>query len=151
MKRGEIMASGFYSNAQLAFVSGTIHLPSDTLKVALLDENHDFNDDNTTWADISDNEITGTNYTAGGKSLINLAVTPNQDGLVIISANNPTWSSATFTAHHAVIYDVTAGGILLCSYDFGANRNPISEDFTINWDAVYGVMYVGGVVEEENA
>jgi len=104
----------------------------DTIKVALLDDNHSFTATNTVWGDVSANELgSGDGYTTGGETLgsqtVTVAATTKWD------AADTAWSAASFTAYHAVIYDVTNTSSLICSIDFGAAKTVSSGTFTIQW------------------
>lgn len=111
-----------------------VSLTSDTIKVALLDVNHEFHAADATWADVSANEISGTNYVAGGVTLAGKTVTIG--GTTKWDATNTLFANVTLTAWNAVIYDVTNSNSLICSFGFGQSYSPISDDFTIQWDNV---------------
>jgi len=51
------------------------------------------------------------------------------------NATDSAWTTATFTAYHAVIYDSTAGNDLICSIDFGGAKTVSAGTFTIQWDS----------------
>lgn len=114
-----------------------------TLKVALVlgtytpDQNlHDF------FSDIT-NEVTGTNYTAGGNAAASPTYTLSGAGLITFDASDPaTWSqnAAGFsTARRAILYYDTAvaatSRLVAYSDDFGADRGNVSGDFSIAFDA----------------
>ncbi|MBW1723498.1 MAG: hypothetical protein JRJ78_15755 [Deltaproteobacteria bacterium] len=128
------MASGIYNRFKGNLFNGELDLEADTIKVALLDDNHSFTATHNTWSDVSANEISGAGYTAGGEELSNKAVT--QGATTKWDGDNVSWTSASFTAYHAVIYDNTlAGDDLICSIDFGGAKTVSSGTFTIQWDA----------------
>lgn len=132
------MASGIYNIWKSEILKSTVDLVNDTLKIALLDSNHAFaasSTTNDTWSDVSANEITGTGYTAGGKTLTAAAVTVDNSGNKgVFDADDVSWTSATFNADHAVIYDdtvVSPADMLICSFDFGGNKAVTSGTFSI--------------------
>jgi len=133
------MASGIYNRFKANLMSGAVNLDSggDTIKVALLDDNHSFVADHDTWSDVSANEISGTGYTAGGETLTNQSVTQDDtNDKAVFDADDVSWTSATFTAYHAVLYDDTlASDDLICSIDFGGAKSVSNGTFTIQWDA----------------
>lgn len=131
------MASGIYNRFKANLMNKEVDLEADTIKVALLDNSHSFNADNNTWSDVSANEISGTGYTAGGEELTNKSVTQDDtNDKAVFDADDVSWSSATFTAYHAVLYDDTlANDDLICSIDFGGAKSVSSGTFTIQWDA----------------
>lgn len=111
-----------------------IDLSADTIKVLLLTSSHSFNADHNVKADIDANEISGTGYTAGGSTLTGQAVTQDDtNDRAAFDADDVSWSSATFTARHAALNDVTASNNLLCSIDFGADKSVTAGTFTIQW------------------
>jgi len=131
------MASGIYNRFKANLMNKEVDLEADTIKVALLDNNHSFNADDNTWSDVSANEISGTGYTAGGEELANKSVTQDDtNDKAVFDADDVSWTSATFTAYHAVIYDDTlASDDLICSIDFGGAKSVSNGTFTIQWDS----------------
>lgn len=97
---------------------------------------HDFFDDIT-------NEVTGTNYTAGGNVCSNPAVTMDGAGLITFDADDPaTWSQNAggfSTARRAILYrdTGTAATSQLIAYSdaFSADRGNVDGDFSITFDA----------------
>ncbi len=78
------------------------------------------------------NEITGTNYTAGGAALTN--VTPTSSGTTAIADfSDVTWGAATLTARGALIYNSSASDKAVCVLDFGSDRTATGGDFTITF------------------
>lgn len=81
------------------------------------------------------NEISGTGYTGGGLALTGVAVS-SSGTTAWWTANNPSWTSATFTAESALIYDSSDGvgpNASLCVLDFGGNQNVSAGTFTIQF------------------
>ena len=128
------MASGIYDRFKYNLMTKQVHLVNDTIKVALMNNNHSFNNTHNTWSQVSSNEITGTGYTSGGKALTNKTVT--QGATTKWDADDVQWTNATFTAYHAVLYDDTlANKDLICSFDFGGAKEVVNGTFTIQWSA----------------
>lgn len=128
------MASGIYNRLKYNLMKKIVDLGVDTINVMLLTSSHAFNADHNVKADIDANEISGTGYTAGGESLANKTVTQDDtNDRAVFDADDMTWSSATFTARHAALNDVTATNNLLCSIDFGADKSVTAGTFTIQW------------------
>ena len=101
-------------------------------KIALYDATASL--DSTTTAYTSNNEITGTGYTAGGQVIT--PITPASDSTVNIaylSFNNVTWSPAVFTCRGALIYNSTTGAAV-CVLNFGSDKS-CSSTFTITFPA----------------
>jgi len=128
------MASGIYNRLKANLMNKEVDLEADTIKVALLDDSHSFTATHNTWSEVSANEISGTGYTSGGEELSNKSVT--QGATTKWDADDVQWSSASFTAYHAVLYDDTlTGDDLICSIDFDGAQTVTNSTFTIQWDA----------------
>ncbi len=129
------MASGIYDVFKGNLMKKQVNIDSggDTIKVGLMTNSHTFTSSNTVWSNVSANEASGTNYTAGGATLgsqtVTVAATTKFD------AADTSWSTVTITAYHAVVYDVTNTNSLICSFDFGGAKTATAGTFTIVWDA----------------
>ena len=76
------------------------------------------------------NEVVGTGYTAGGKTLIIIPPTSlNQTAYV--SFTNVTWNPANFTTRGALIYNSTTGAAVAV-LNFGSDKTPTTS-FTITF------------------
>lgn len=128
------MASGIYNRFKANLMNKELDLEADTIKVMLLSGSHSFSATDNTKSQIVANEITGTGYSAGGATLASKAVT--QAATTKWDANDASWTSSTFTAAHAVIYDDThATDDLIANIDLGGNQSVIAGTFTIQWHA----------------
>lgn len=129
------MASGIYNRFKANLMNKIVDLEGDTIKVILLDSTHAFTSTDTVLTDVSGNEISnGNGYTTGGATLATKAVT--EAAATKWDAADTAWTSATFTANHAVIYDDTvATDDLICSIDFGGAKTVSAGTFTIQWNA----------------
>ena len=86
---------------------GDQHLDSDTLHIALYTSSATL--DATTDGYITTNEVaSGGGYTTGGNALVSTTVEENSTSGVF-DADDPEWTSATFTARGALIYNKTLG------------------------------------------
>ena len=115
----------------------------DTFKLALYTSSASI-DANTTTYTVS-NEVTGTNYTAGGGTLVNGGVTASNAsasaGTGFTTFSNLTFANATITARGALIYNTTpsANGTAnttltnasVAVLDFGSDKTSTAGDFTI--------------------
>ncbi len=115
----------------------------DTFKLALYTSSATI-DANTT-AYTSSNEVTGTNYTAGGGTLVNLGVVTSNNtastGTGFTDFNDLTFTNATITARGALIYNTTPSAnsnanttltnAAVCALDFGSDKTSTAGDFTI--------------------
>ena len=126
------MASGIYNRFKANLLNKEIDLEADTIKVMLLNNSHAFTATHNQKSEIVANEISGTGYTAGGAALANKAVT--QAATSKWDADDTAWTTASFTAYHAVIFDDTlTNDDLICSIDFGAAKTASAGTFTIQW------------------
>ena len=88
---------------------GDHHLDTDDIRIALYTSSASL--DASTDGYTTSNEITnasGSAYSAGGKQLTSVAVTENSTSGVFDAAD-PEWTSASFTARGALIYNKTLG------------------------------------------
>ena len=127
---------------------------SDVFKEELLKGNHDF-DGGTTYkialytssktVSVSDptsynttNQISGTNYTAGGNTLANPAV-GRTGSTSFVDFDDTSWTTATFTARFAQIYQSSGGAASgnnsVLVLDFGGDFTATAGTFTIQFPA----------------
>jgi len=124
---------------------------ADTFKIALFTSSRsDANEDLTGYT--TTNEISGTNYTAGGEALssVTCGLSDNSSSVptAFLDFANTTWSNSTITdARCAIIYNSTlstagTGGTVghaanpsVAVLDFGGNKSSSSGDFTIQYPA----------------
>jgi hypothetical protein len=86
--------------------------------------------DYTTLLYTTDNEITGTGYTAGGKVLTPIAPASSEQ-VAYISFQNVTWDPASFTARGALIYNDTTNAAVAV-LDFGSDKTA-TNTFTVTF------------------
>jgi hypothetical protein len=130
------MANGIYERFKANLMDKIIDLGTggDAIRVALLDNVHSFLATHNTWSQISANEIAGTGYTANGELLASQTVT--QAASAKFDGADTAWTTATFSAWFAVLYDDTlAGDDLICSFDFDGEQAVVAGTFTIQWHA----------------
>ena len=127
---------------------------SDIFKEELLKGNHDF-DGGATYkialytssktVSVSDptsynttNQISGTNYTAGGNTLANPAV-GRTGSTSFVDFDDTSWTTATFTARFAQIYQSSGGAASgnnsVLVLDFGGDFTATAGTFTIQFPA----------------
>jgi len=101
----------------------------DTFKIALYTNSASF--DASTTAYTATNEVSGTGYSAGGNTLTR--VDPTTSGTTAFTDfADTTWSSSTFTARGALIYnDSAAGNPAVVVLDFGSDKTSTNGDFTV--------------------
>tara|TARA_A100001515_G_scaffold144039_2_gene146887 strand:- start:410 stop:838 length:429 start_codon:yes stop_codon:yes gene_type:complete len=75
-------------------------------------------------------EVSGTNYTAGGAALT--SVTPTTSGTTaIVDFADLTFSTATITARGCLIYNDTQSDKAVAAINFGGDKTSTAGDFTI--------------------
>jgi len=98
-------------------------LDTDTIKIALYTSSATLGAGTTAYT--TSNEVTGTGYTAGGETLTGATIATSGT-TAYVDFNDPEWTSASFTARGALIYnDTTAGDNSIAVLDFGG-------DFTVS-------------------
>lgn len=130
----------FYSMLFESLLNKEIDLDADTIKTMLCSSSYTPNQDTHRYKSDVTSEITGTGYTAGGVSLTNITIAYNSTtNTITIDADNAQWTTATFTARYAVIYDTSPSGDtarpLIGYVDFGADISVSAGTFTVAWDA----------------
>lgn len=90
--------------------------------------------DATTTAYSATNEVSGTNYTAGGNTLTVTGGAVSTSGTTAyIDFSDTTWADATITARGAVIYNSSASNKAVAVLDFGADKTSTAGDFTVSF------------------
>jgi hypothetical protein len=135
------MASKLYGQFLSQALNKEIDWDTDTIKVALLTNSYTPDQDaHNYWDDVSTYQVTGTGYTAGGAALTNKTNTyTGASNVIVLDADDVTWSSSTITARYAVIYNdspaTNATKNLIGYVDFGSDQSSSNGNFTITWDA----------------
>jgi len=131
------MASGIYNRCKYNWMAGVVDMVNDTIKIILLTSTHTFDADHDILTDVNTNEISGTGYSTGGNTLSGKTVTQDDtNDLAVFDATDTSWTTATFTARHAVLVDDTVSGDpLLCSIDFGTDKTVTGGTFTISFSS----------------
>lgn len=118
---------------------------NDTVKCALYNNSvtPNFSTDTAygtgTWAS-TPNQITGTNYTAGGVSLAGKTVSESPAGSIMFDANDAQWTTATFSgARCALLWDDTVASptadCVVALVNFGADYGVTAGTFSIQWSS----------------
>jgi hypothetical protein len=109
-------------------LEGTHVFGSNTFKIALYTNAATLNADTTTYS--TDNEVSGTNYTAGGVTLTASTVASG-DGVGFVNFSNATWASSSFTARGALIYNSSQSNKAVMVLDFGDNKTSNNSTFAV--------------------
>jgi len=114
---------------------GLHDLDSDTIKIALFTSSASLGAATTAYASSGINEVAnGNGYTTGGVTLASASVVENSTS-GCFSANNPEWTSATFTARGAMIYNDTESDLAIAILDFGGDFSVAGGTFKIIFPA----------------
>ena len=109
---------------------------SQTYKIALYTNSSDLDEDTATYGDATaTNEVsaTGTNYTAGGKTLT-ISTNPTvSSNVAYIDFADVSWSSATITAYGALVYQSGGTNPAVFLLNFGGDKTCTSGTFTISF------------------
>lgn len=98
---------------------GVHDLETDTIKMALFSANANLNAETTVYT--SADEISGTGYVAGGKTLTGVTVLAS--GITAyVDFDDLTWNPAAFTARGALIYNSSKSNKAIAVLDFGADK-----------------------------
>jgi hypothetical protein len=111
---------------------GLHDLDSDTIRIALFTSSATLNATTTAYA--TTNEISGAGYTAGGVALASASVINNSTS-GCFDATDPEWTSATFTARGALIYNDTESDLAIAVLDFGGDFTVAGGTFKIVFPA----------------
>ena len=105
----------------------------DTFKIALFTSSATLGASTTAYS--TSNEITnssGTAYTAGGATLT--SVTPTTSGTTALcDFDDVSYTSASFTANGALIYNSSQSDKAVCAIAFGSDKTVTSRTFTIQF------------------
>jgi hypothetical protein len=129
------MASLIYNSAVDDMAKGAIDFDTDTFKVMLVTSSYTPNKDTHDKRDDVTNEVSGTNYTAGGVTTACTVTKDTANDRVTLSFAAVNWASSTITARAAVIYKSRGGAAssdeLVCYVDFGADVSSSAATFSL--------------------
>ena len=82
----------------------------------------------------SNTEVTSSNYTAGGKALVNQGVKVSSS-VAITDFADRSFTGVTLTARGALIYNTSNSNTAVAVLDFGGDKTATSGTFTIQFPA----------------
>jgi hypothetical protein len=112
-----ISGSGLCSSFKIELLQGIHDFLADTFMMALYDDTAPLSVDATT-AYVTDGEITGQGYTAGGQQLVNAQILGPIARTAFVTFNDPIWVGSTLTARAALIYNKSQGQRAVAVLDF---------------------------------
>jgi len=98
------------------------NLATDTLYLALFTASANLNANTVAYS--SANEVTSTNYTAGGKLVTGVTITTDtQNNIVYLNFNNVTWTNVSFVCRGALLYNQTRSNRSIAVLNWGSDKN----------------------------
>tara|TARA_R100001443_G_scaffold68178_2_gene76960 strand:+ start:17732 stop:18154 length:423 start_codon:yes stop_codon:yes gene_type:complete len=119
------------------------NLEADTLKMALYTSSATLSQTTPSYSATDEVPNSGT-YTAGGKTLTNVAISV-VGNTAIFDCDNVTFTSATISAQAAVIYNNSLANAAICVLDFNSVKSSSSGTFEVqipNPDATNGLIRI---------
>jgi hypothetical protein len=111
---------------------GIHDLLTDTIKIALYTANADLGASTTVYT--TDQEVTGTGYTAGGVTVTNVTVA-SSGTTAYVSFDNPQWTGVSFTCRGALIYNSSKANRSIAVLNFGNDKIVTNGTFTVTMPA----------------
>lgn len=109
-----------------------VHASTDTYKIALYTSSATLGASTTAYS--STNEVTGTNYSAGGVTLTGYT-SGLSSSTAYITFSDPSWADSTITARGCLIYNSSKTNKAVACFDFGSDVVSVSGTFTIDLPA----------------
>ena len=108
---------------------------ADTFKIALYTTLATLNSTTTVYT--TQDEVTGTGYTAGGNTLVisQAPTSTNTETVAWLNFENSSWANATFSADGALIYNSTQGNKAVAILNFGSTKTTANQTFTVTFPA----------------
>lgn len=120
------------------------NLEAQTLKCALYDNTATLNENTAAYITANEISSSGTNYTTGGATLTNVAI--STDGTTaIFDADNVSFANATISAQAALIYNANNSNSSIAVLDFGGVKTSTNGTFELqfpNADASNGLIRI---------
>ena len=115
-------------------LKGTHNFTANTIKLALYTAGSGapYSTSDTAYSSGVANEVSGTGYTTGGNTLSS-PVVANQSNVATLTFAQTQFTSATFGAAYAVIYNNSASDKLVVVLDFGGTKSCSNGTFTITF------------------
>lgn len=115
----------------------TLNTSPDTFKIALYDNSATLTKTTTVYTTSGELAATG-GYSTGGNTLTISGSTPTTDttggvNVAYITFSNTNWTTATFTAYGALIYNSSQTNRAVAVLDFGGAKTVTSGTFTITF------------------
>ena len=108
---------------------------ADTFKIALYSTLATL--DSTTTVYTTQDEVTGTGYVAGGNTLVisQVPTSTSTETVAWLNFANSSWTTASFSADGALIYNSTQGNKAVAVLNFGGTKTATAQTFTVTFPA----------------
>ena len=108
---------------------------ADTFKIALYSTLATLDAATTVYTTL--NEVTGTGYVAGGNTLVisQAPTSTSSETVAWLNFANSSWTSASFSADGALIYNSTQGNKAVAVLNFGSTKTTTNQTFTVTFPA----------------
>lgn len=108
---------------------------ADTFKIALYSTLATLDAATTVYTTL--NEVTGTGYVAGGNTLVisQVPISTSTETTAWLNFDNSSWTTASFSADGALIYNSTQGNKAVAVLNFGGTKTATSQTFTVTFPA----------------
>ena len=108
---------------------------ADVFKIALYTSSATLSASTTAYTTTDEVSSSGTNYTAGGKTLTISQVPTSSSTTAYLDFDDITWDSATITANGALIYNSSQSNKAVAVRAFGGDKTSTAGNFTIQFPA----------------
>lgn len=126
------VTSKIYPSCIESAFAGEIVFSTSRTKVMLLRDTYLYDSSHSSVLDMSQHEIVGEGYQAGGKLLSSVATQKSPNGVTFLITSPVLWENATITAKYAIAYDFASEKIISIT-DFGKNMSSSNAEFSLNW------------------
>lgn len=114
-------------------LGGTHDLDTDVIKIALYTSSATLGASTTAYT-TSDEVASGNGYTTGGNTLSGASIS-SSGTTAFVDFSDSTWSSASFTARGALIYNSSKSNKAIAVLDFGSDKTSTNGDFVVQFPA----------------
>ena len=108
---------------------------ADTFKIALYSTLATLGSTTTVYT--TQDEVTGTSYVAGGNTLTisQVPTSTSSETTAWLNFDNSSWTTASFSADGALIYNSTQGNKAVAVLNFGGTKTATAQTFTVTFPA----------------
>jgi len=124
------ISQGMCSSFKQQLFLGEHDLDTDTIKMALYISAATLDASTTVYSTSNEVSSSGTNYTAGGNTLTGATVSLSGTTAFVDFADT-SWTTATFTARGALVYNSSKSNKAIAVLDFGSDKTSTNGTFTV--------------------